>query len=218
MFIEHFGLSFGSKKIAPQVSLGTMLIATQFVDILWPFFLVAGAEQMAVVPGYTAYGPFEFVHYPYTHSLFMNVVWGLVAGAVYGLIKKDWKGALIVGLGVLSHWFLDLIVHIPDLPWSPWGQSKVGFGLWNHVAATWIIESIIFFGGVYFYTSATKAKNNKGRWGLWTLVTLLFLFAVSSFFSPPPSGSLVTLLISMCILMGVIVALGYWVDSNRESV
>ncbi len=34
MFIGHFGLSFAAKKVAPNVSLATLFIATQFVDLL----------------------------------------------------------------------------------------------------------------------------------------------------------------------------------------
>ena len=77
MFIGHFGLSFAAKKAAPKVSLGTLFIATQFVDILWPFMLVFNIEKVAVVPGYTKTNSFEFLYYPYTHSLFMGAECGL---------------------------------------------------------------------------------------------------------------------------------------------
>ena len=89
MFIGHFGLSFAAKKAAPKVSLGTLFIATQFVDILWPFLLVLNIEQVAVTPGYTKMNAFEFIHYPYTHSLLMGIVWGVVLGGIYWLIKRD---------------------------------------------------------------------------------------------------------------------------------
>jgi len=218
MFIGHFGLSLGAKKIAPQVSLGTMFIATQFVDILWPFFLISDVEHVAITPGYTKMNAFEFLHYPYTHSLLMGIVWGIVVGFVYWLIKKDKQGSIVVGLGVLSHWFLDLIVHVADLPWTPFGEAKVGFGLWNHVAITLVLEGIIFFAGLYFYTSVTKAKNKIGSWGLWSLVTLLILFTISSLVSPPPTGSLMSMFISFNILMIIIIGLAYWVDANRKRI
>ncbi|HEY5823128.1 MAG TPA: metal-dependent hydrolase [Cyclobacteriaceae bacterium] len=216
MFIGHFGLSLGAKKIAPQVSLGTMFIATQFVDILWPFFLISDVEHVAITPGYTKMNAFEFLHYPYTHSLLMGIVWGFIAGLIYWLIKKDSRGSIVIGLGVLSHWFLDLVVHVADLPWTPFGEAKVGFGLWNHVAITLLLEGIIFFTGLYFYISVTKAKNRIGSWGLWSLVTLLILFTISGLVTPPPSGSLMSMFVSFNILMILIVGLAYWVDANRE--
>lgn len=216
MFIGHFGLSFGAKKVAPAVSLGTMFIATQFVDILWPFFLITDVEHVNIVPGYTEMNAFEFIHYPYTHSLLMGIVWGIVLGGIYWIIKRDLKSSMIVGAAVLSHWFLDLIVHVPDLPFTPWGESKAGMGLWNHLALTLILEGIIFAVGIYFYISATRAKNRIGSWGLWALVFLLIVTTVGSIVGPPPSGSLMGMFVSFNVLMLIVIGLAYWVDANRE--
>ncbi|MEO6550151.1 MAG: metal-dependent hydrolase [Ferruginibacter sp.] len=217
MFIGHFGLSFAAKKVAPKVSLAVLFIATQFVDILWPFLLVFGIEKVAVKPGYTKMNAFEFLHYPYTHSLFMGLVWGAIVGGIYWLLKRDNRSALVIGFCVLSHWLLDLVVHVADLPLSPFGEYKVGFGLWNHVAATLIVETAIFLGGVIIYASVTKAKNKAGKWGLWTLVILLLLITISNTFGPTPPGSVKILFYSFVIMMAIIVSLSYWVDKNRAS-
>ncbi len=216
MFIGHFGLSLGAKKIAPQVSLGTLFIATQFVDILWPFLLVMDIEQVAITPGHTKMNAFEFLHYPYTHSLLMGVVWGVVVGLIYRLIQKDTRGAVVVGLAVLSHWLLDVIVHTADLPWTPFGNTKVGLWLWNHVAITLVREGVLCLGVLYFYTSATKAKNRKGSLGLWALAGLLVLVSIANLVGPPPAGPLMTLFVSFTLLMSIIIGLAYWVDANRE--
>lgn len=216
MFIGHFGISLAAKKAAPKVSLATLFLATQFVDILWPFFLVFHIETVAITPGYTKMNAFEFLHYPYTHSLFMGLVWGIITALIYFLLKKDVRGAIVIGLCVLSHWFLDLVVHTADLPITPFGDSKVGLGLWNHVAATLIVESIIFFGGLFIYMSITRAKNKKGSWGLWSLVILLVLITISNTFGPTPPDSIMTLFISFIILMTLIITLAGWVDKNRE--
>lgn len=216
MFIGHFGLSFAAKRVAPQVSLGTLFIATQFVDILWPFLLVLNIEQVAIVPGYTKMNAFEFLHYPYTHSLLMGIVWGVLSGIVYYLVKRDKRGGLVVGLSVLSHWFLDVLVHVADLPLSPFGEFKVGLGLWNHVAIELVVESLIFFTGVIIYATYTRAKNRIGKWALWTLVIFLLLITLSNTFGPPPPDSIMILFFSFVILMTLIVSLSYWVDKNRE--
>ena len=216
MFIGHFGLSFAAKKAAPQVSLGTLFIATQFVDILWPFLLVFDIEKVAIVPGYTKMNAFEFLYYPYTHSLFMGVVWGAVLGIIYWLIKRDKRGAIVVGFCVLSHWFLDLFVHVADLPLSPFGEYKAGFGLWNHVAIELIVETILFLTGTYIYATFTRAKNKVGKWGLWTLIILLLIITLSNTFGPTPPDSIMILFFSFVILMGLIISLSYWTDKNRE--
>jgi hypothetical protein len=218
MFIGHFGLSFAAKKVAPKVSLGTLFIATQFVDILWPFLLVFNVEKVAVVPGYTKTNAFDFLYFPYTHSLFMGVVWGVVIGGIYWLFKRDKRGAIVVGLCVLSHWFLDLVVHVSDLPLTPFGGVKVGFGLWNYVVITLIIELLLFLGGAFFYAGFTKAKNWIGKWILWILVVLLVAVQFANTFGPPPAGTVMTLFYSFVTMMAIIIALAYWVDKNREMV
>ncbi|WCT13238.1 metal-dependent hydrolase [Mucilaginibacter jinjuensis] len=220
MFIGHFGLSFAAKKAAPKVSLGTLFIATQFVDILWPFLLVFHIEKMAIVPGYTKVNAFEFLYFPYTHSLLMGVIWGVLAGGLYRLFKKDTRGAVVIGLCVVSHWFLDLVVHTADLPLTPFGNYKSGFGLWNHLAAALIVETAIFLLGTYIYAACTRAKNKTGSWLLWSLVILLLVISAGNTFGPTPApdGSLVSLFFSFMVMIGLIVGLAYWVDLNREAV
>src|SRR4051812_12902812 len=129
MFIGHFGLSFAAKKVAPRVSLAALFVATQLVDIIWPLLLLFNVEKVAVTPGYTVMNPLEFIHYPYTHSLLMGAAWAIAAGVIYFFIKKDQRGALIIAICVISHWFLDVVVHIADLPLTPFSYDKVGFGL-----------------------------------------------------------------------------------------
>ena len=80
---------------------------------------------------------------------------------------------VLLGGLVLSHWVLDLVVHRPDLPLLPGVATKVGLGLWNSVAATMVVEGLIFIGGVWLYQRATEAVNGKGRWGFLGLVAFL---------------------------------------------
>jgi hypothetical protein len=215
MFIGHFALSFAAKKAAPKVSLGTLFIATQFVDILWPFLLVFNIEKVAIVPGYTKSNALEFLHFPYTHSLLAGIFWGVAFGLIYWFLKRDRQGALLVGLCVLSHWFLDLLVHTPDLPLSPFQDAKYGFGLWNHVAMSLTIETILFLAGVYIYAGFTKAKTSAGKWGLWSFAIFLILFNISNAFGPPPPASTIALFVTLVTLMVIIVGLAYWIDSKR---
>ncbi len=74
MFIGHFGVGFGAKTIAPKVSLGSLFLAAQFLDLLWPTFLLLGVEHVRIVAGATAVTPLVFDYYPISHSLL--AVWG----------------------------------------------------------------------------------------------------------------------------------------------
>ena len=215
MFIGHYGLALATKKIAPKVSLVMLFIAVEFVDILWPLLLLLNVEQVKIQPGFTEVTPFEFVHYPYTHSLLMGLVWGLIVGGAFWLLKKDLRSAVIVGLAVLSHWFLDFVVHMPDLPLTPFGDQKFGMGLWNYKMATVAIESLIFFGGVYIYANATKAISKAGNWGLWIMTGFFVLANAYNMFGPPPENSIIMLFVSFVVLQAIVLSLAYWVDRNR---
>ncbi len=68
LFIGHFGAGLALKKAAPRVALGTLFLAAQFIDLVWPTLLLVGVERVELAPG--AKGPpLGFTHYPGTHSL-----------------------------------------------------------------------------------------------------------------------------------------------------
>ena len=129
MFIGHFGVGLGLKAVAPRVSLGTMFLASQFVDLLWPSLLLVGFEQVDIAPEVTRVTPLDFVHYPISHSLLMVFGWSVLFALVYHLIRRHRGNAVFCGLAVMSHWLLDWVTHRPDLPLYPGGEALVGLGL-----------------------------------------------------------------------------------------
>jgi len=40
MFLGHYAVAFAAKKVAPKISLGTLFLSAQFLDLLWPIFLL----------------------------------------------------------------------------------------------------------------------------------------------------------------------------------
>lgn len=216
MFIGHYGAGFAGKKIDNKPSLGTMFFAAQFLDLLWPVFILLGIENVKIVPGLMAANPLDFTYYPYTHSLFFTIIWGILFGAVYFLVRKNLKGSFLLGSLVLSHWILDLIVHRPDLPVLPWSDLKVGFSLWNSVPVSFVLEVLIFSLGAFFYLSSTKAKNKTGNFALWGLIIfLLVIFIANIFSSPPPSVEAIGI---AGLSQWLIVAWAYWIDRNRYNI
>jgi len=215
LFIGHFGVGFAAKKFTRKISLGTLFLAAQFIDLLWPFFVILGIEKVAIDPGNTAFTPLDFIYYPFSHSLLGALLWALIFGAVYYFIKKDLKSSFILGLLVLSHWILDFITHRPDLPLFLGGDSPlVGLGLWNSIIATVIIESLIFIVGVYFYFSVTKAKNKIGNYSLWSLIIFLVIVYLLNLFGPPPNS--VDAIGYVGLSQWLLIAWAYWIDRNRS--
>ena len=213
MFIGHFGLGFAAKRVAPRVSLGTAFLAAQFLDLLWPAFLLLGMESVRIAPGATAVTPLIFDHYPISHSLVAALCWGVALGAVYALTTRNTRGAFIVAGLVVSHWLLDAIVHVPDLPLSPGGGTMIGLGLWQSRAATMAVEVPIFALGVWLYVRSTRAKDKVGAYGLVGLVGFLALIYVGNLFGDPPPS--VTAIAWVGQAQWLLVAWAYWVDAHR---
>ena len=216
MFIGHFAVGLAAKRAAPSVSLGTLFVACELVDLIWPVFVLAGIERVRIDPGNTAFTPLDFVSYPWTHSLLMSAGWAALFGFLYLLIQKNARAAMVVGLVVLSHWFLDLIAHRPDLPLVP-GGALFGFGLWNSIPATLIVEGLLFAAGLAVYLKSTRAKDRAGSIGFWALVVVLIVSYFGAAFGPlPPSPQAIAWTgIAGGLMTG---AWGYWTDRHRESV
>lgn len=215
MFLGHFAVGFGTKAIQPRISLGMLFVSVQFLDLLWPTLLQLGLEKVEIRSGITAVNPLYFVDYPISHSLQMAVFWAVLVGGIAFVFNKNLKIALTLGLCVLSHWLLDLAVHIPDLPlyWSE-SSPKVGLGLWHNVWLTVAVESLLFMGGLYQYLTATTARNWMGLYGLWGLVALLVLIQIGNLLGPIPQH--VEDIAWGAQLQWILIAWAYWVDTHRE--
>lgn len=216
MFIGHFGVGLAAKRIDNKPSLGTLFMASQFIDLLWPIFLIFGLEQVKIDPGNTTFTPLDFIYYPFSHSFFGVLVWSILFGLVYYFIRKNVKSSILVGSLVMSHWILDLITHRPDLPLIPWSELKVGLGLWNHVILTLVVELLIFLTGAYLYIKTTLAENKKGSIGLWSLLIFLVLvYFMNVFGDPPPSEGPIAY---VGLTMWLLVAWGYWINKHRKPI
>ncbi|MGD8307490.1 MAG: hypothetical protein PVF17_12610 [Ignavibacteria bacterium] len=214
MFIGHFGIGFGTKKIATTTSLGTLFLASQFVDLLWPIFLIVGIEKVAIDPGNTVVTPLDFIYYPFTHSLIGVLFWAVLFGIVYFLLKKNLKVSILLGILVLSHWILDLITHRPDLPLMIGSDTSfVGLGLWNSLAGSIIVESLIFIGGVYLFLRITKAKNKTGTYALWGLLIFFAIIYIANLFGPPPASADAIGYVGLA--QWILIPWAYWIDKNR---
>jgi len=212
MFIGHFGLAFAAKKVAPRPSLGTLALAAQLVDGVWPVFLLLGWEKVEIVPGITAVTPLLFVSYPYTHSLAAGGIWALILGGGYYVLRRDGVGAGWIAALVVSHWLLDFISHRPDMPLWP-GGPKVGLGLWYSVPATLAVEFALIAGGLWLYFSATRARDRIGTLALVAFVTVLAVLYLAAVFGPPPPS--VQMLAMSGLLGWLFVAWAYWIDRHR---
>jgi membrane-bound metal-dependent hydrolase YbcI (DUF457 family) len=216
VFIGHFAVAFASKKVAPKVSLGTLVIAAAFLDVVWPVLVLLGVERFRIVPGFTAINPFDFVYYPWSHSLLMTAVWALLFALVYFAVRGDRAGAVWLGIAVASHWVLDFVSHRPDLPLYPGGETRLGLGLWQSVPATFAVEGLMFAAGIALYMQSTKAKDRIGTAAWWAFIALLVVLYIPGPWSPPPPSENVVAIVGI-VALAIFAPWAYWIDRHRPS-
>lgn len=214
MFLGHWAIGFAAKRAAPAVSLGTLFLAAQWVDLVWPTLLLAGAERVAIAPGITRVTPLDFTHYPWTHSLAAAAAWGALVGGVHFAARRRAVAAAVVGLAVVSHWLLDLVVHRPDLPLVP-GGAVYGLGLWRSLPATLAVEALLLAGGAWLYGRTTRPRDRAGRVGFAALLATFTAVYLASALGPPPPN--VAAIAWAGHLQWLFVAWGYWLDRHREA-
>jgi hypothetical protein len=114
----HFGIGFAAKTIAPKAPLWVLLTASETLDLLSFGFVALGVEKMAVTQTDLAHGLqiIEPGYVGWSHGLFMAFVWSAAAAAISGMVFRNRRTGMIIGLVVFTHWILDFIVHMPDLP------------------------------------------------------------------------------------------------------
>jgi hypothetical protein len=185
MFVGHTAVALAAKARDPRASLGVFVAAAYAIDLIWPLFLLLGLERVCIDPGNTAFTPLAFDSYPWSHSLLMTLVWGVLFALVMRAAGAIRQTQLLVLLLVVSHWVLDAATHRPDLPLWPGSSPLLGLGLWNSVAATLAVEGAMFAAGVLLYLRATRSIDRTGSIAFW-----LFVLVQVSIWAGGPWGPL----------------------------
>ncbi len=214
MFIGHIAVGLASKKISPRLSLGTLLLAVLFIDLLWPVMLIMGWEKVVIDPGITAFTPLDFISYPITHSLLMVIIWGLAFGFVYFLFRRHLLNAIILGSCVVSHWLLDFVSHRPDLPLAPGVPTVVGLGVWNFFWVSLVVESLLYVVGISLYLTVSRPKNRMGTYSFWSLILFLGAIFIANAFGPPPPNEKAIAYAGLALWL--LPLWGYWIERHRE--
>ncbi len=214
MFIGHYAVGLAAKKIAPRASMGVLIAAPILLDLVWPFFLLLGWEQVAIEPNRNPFLRFEFISYPVSHGLVAVAGWAILYGSLYFGITRYQKGAVVISLLVVSHWALDYLVHRTDLPLYA-GSRQFGLGLWNHPKATVAVELAMSALGIWIYVRQTRAKDALGSYAFWAFIGALLLSYAGATLAPPP-GSVKALALAT-LITGLFVQCAWCFDHHREN-
>jgi hypothetical protein len=215
MFIGHYGPALGLKPLCRTVPLWVLFVAVQWLDFGWALLVLAGVEKVRIVPGFTQGSPLDLYYMPYTHGLAGALALSLLLGAIVAWCMRAARlpAFLIVSAAAFSHWLLDLLVHVRDLPIYD-DTLKAGLGLWRHLWISLPLELASLALGAWLYARYVPSRRPHGDRWLWLFVLVLAVLEIYNAFAPAPTepaGMAVTALVAYCALA----ALAALVDRAR---
>ncbi len=216
MFLGHYAAALAAKKLTPYTSLGTLIVAGEFADLVWPTLLLRGTEQVRIVSDAPPLLRLEFISYPWSHSLLMLGVWAGLVAALYAFFRRYRRGTIVVAALVVSHWVLDAASHRPDMPVVPWGGPLVGLGLWYSQTATIVVEGLLLALGTWLYAQQTEPVDRIGRYAFGAFIVVIAIVYVGSLLGPPPPS--VSALAWSAQGLWLFVIWGYWLDRHRVAI
>jgi len=144
MFIGHYAVAYVFIALVPGIPPLIPLLGVSFPDLLWPVLIFTGIEKARVDPGSARQDALIFVSYPFSHSLVVGVLIAGIFGAGIAYVYGMTAGIVFIAASA-SHWLLDTVVHMKDLPVLGFGPDrKVGAGLWKHGPAAFFIELVFY--------------------------------------------------------------------------
>ncbi len=214
--INHAAAALVLKRGFPRAPLVWLLLSVQLIELLWVLLNYLGVERTTTEAVILDVRDLHLVHMPYSHSIAMTFGIAMLAWLLLARVLHRGKLAAAVALGILSHLFLDLLTHAPDIALAPLPDApKYGLGLYtNAPLLAFLVE--LGFGVLCWWVY---------RGGV-ALLSVIVLFNVAnlSLFSariPGPEQWLAgrPMLLTSVILGQIVVTLAIigWLAHRRES-
>jgi hypothetical protein len=141
--INHAATALLIRRHYPQVPLGWLLLAVQWVELLWVLFNYLGWERTVTDAAVHSVANIHLIHMPYSHSIATSVLFALLAWLLLARLLQRPALATAVAIGVLSHIVLDLVTHSHDIALAPGISSpRLGLGLYDVPLLGFAVESL----------------------------------------------------------------------------
>lgn len=215
MFIGHWSAAFIAADRPRSPSLPALFIGAQLID--WGFFslMLTGAEAMRIAPGISVMNPMDLYKMPYTHSLAGAAVWAAAFGVVMWRVFGSWRAAWTGAAVVLSHWVLDLLVHVPDLTLD--GQPpKYGLGLWNLPIVEMPLEIVLVLVTARLWWRRSGGRSRRGMAQFVLLMVALFGLQAFNWFGPVATAVTPTTSYMALAAYGGATLLAWWAWAARR--
>jgi hypothetical protein len=218
MGVGHLAIGLMLKRAEPRVNLGLLFFAALLLDLLLGVFYWLGLEQASIPTHYENAHSVAF-SFPYSHGLLASLLWSALAFllARYLWQKEDrTRVGIIFGLAVFSHFILDFIVHVPELPVFGRNSYKLGLALWDHMSIALTLEMLLVVPGLILYLKRTGGEGFSGRFGILALMIVFSILTVVGMTSSAPPN-LTVLAASWIVTPLVLSGLAFWLDRKRVS-
>lgn len=219
MFMGHYAAGFALKGVEKKMSLGVLFLGVQFLDIVYYLLILAGIEDIAFIPYYTPSASVKMTFYPYSHGLLSVVIWSAGIYTLFRFVFLNNKAgshpmALVAALAVFSHWLLDFLMHVPDLPLLGDTSYKLGLGIWNFPpVVSYATELLTLFIGLAVYIKLTPSAHRIGKTGMTVLVLMMAVINLV-FFLPPAEHTKTEFVLQILPIYFIVTAAGFWLDKR----
>jgi hypothetical protein len=214
MFAGHIGAALAVGSAEPRINIGAFIFAALLLDVVLWILVLANIESLAITSSFASIHQPEFV-FPYSHGLVSAAGWSALGALVAAALAlragvTPIRAALLAAIAVFSHWILDALVHIPELPVLGPNSTKVGAALWQQsLYAALAIEGAMIVAGLYLF-SRTANLTRKGLFWLRIYCVVIYASTVAgmTIAPPPPSGQ--AMAVSSLVAITIVCALGVW--------
>ena len=214
MFVGHLAVALAAKRYEPDVNLAWFIAGVSAFDLVWPIFVLAGLEHVSITPGATAFTPLVFDSYPWSHSLVMTAIWGLLLIVIARSAKVPSSAWTLLFFCVFSHWPLDVLTHAPDMPLWPGNSPKLGLGLWNSIPGTFLVEGAMWLVGIAIYVQTLSQRGRRPGIPFWSFVIVSTLLWASGPWGPLPPDERTVAMFSM--VGWIVVPWAWWADRRGQ--
>ncbi|MBK9925841.1 MAG: hypothetical protein IPP66_11170 [Anaerolineales bacterium] len=219
MFVGHLSAGLVLKKMERRINIGWFFFAGLFHDFLLGILILMGLEQVQVPENFAQLHYLTFI-FPFSHGLAASIFWSVLAFGITYMALPRWaskernQAGVAMGLAVFSHFVLDWMVHIPEIPLLGESSPKIGLGLWNNLPLALTLETALVVTGFAFYLLVIKPKTNLARYGIGILLLFLTILTVTGMLfgetPPPATGAALSWIVEPLVICG----LAFWFDKN----
>jgi len=218
MFAGHVGAGLAIGRLERRINVGVFVFAAVLIDFMLWLFVLFGWESVLIPADFAATHQPDFV-FPYSHGLLAGIAWSALASTAAFFYYRRLEGArfraaALVAAAVFSHWLLDALVHVPELPVAGERSVKVGLGLWQSMPVALAVEALIAAAGLSLFLSGAGISRAKKLWLAVLCLVVLASTVVGMTVAPPPP-SVRAMAVTSLVTIAVVVALAGWLGRLR---